>query len=74
MFQLLSLEKLRLKILQVDHQAIAEIKSYNNPPQLVFDILNATFILLGEEDRPEVRMNIGLWHWKLCYDILTMNA
>ena len=66
MFQLLWLEKVRIAVLKLDYLAYAEIKSYHDPPSQVFDIMAATFVLLGEENHLQVRMNMEQMH----HDIL----
>ena len=47
--QLRRIERLRHDILALDQKTIAEIKSYSKPPEPVYRVMKATFVLLGED-------------------------
>lgn len=48
--QLEKLEKLRHAIMNLDQKTVAELKSYNAPPQPAHLSMIATFLLLGEKE------------------------
>ena len=48
--QLRRIEQLRHDILALDQKTIAEIKSYAQPPEAVYLVMRATFVLLGDPD------------------------
>jgi len=49
--QLRRIEKLRHAILNLDQRTIAEIKSYSQPPPAVYKVMQAAFLLLGEQEK-----------------------
>ena len=49
--QLRRIEKLRHAILDLDQKTIAELKSYSSPPDGVYEVMAATFLLLGNTEK-----------------------
>ena len=49
--QLRRIEKLRHAILNLDQKTIAELKSYKDPPEGVYEVMAATFLLLGNVEK-----------------------
>ncbi len=37
-------------VLEMSQRVVAELKSYSKPPELVHQVMSATFILLGETE------------------------
>ena len=48
--QLRRIERLRHDILTLDQKTIAEIKSYSKPPEPVYKVMRATFVMLGDTE------------------------
>lgn len=38
-------------IMELDYMALAELKSYVDPPSVVFDVMKATLMVLGDDYR-----------------------
>lgn len=47
LLRLKRLEKLRHEVLELKSSTIAEIRSYQKPPQVVHDVMMATYLILG---------------------------
>ena len=45
------LERLRMSVLQMDNRAFAEIKTYGHPPEAVYTVMCAVYIILGESQK-----------------------
>ncbi|XP_078319805.1 uncharacterized protein LOC111120246 isoform X3 [Crassostrea virginica] len=45
------LERIRHEILELKQATVAEIRSYQNPPQVVHRVMTATFLLLGHQEK-----------------------
>ena len=60
MEQLRRIEKLRHAILDLDQKTIAEIKSYSKPPDGVHQVMQATFLLLGNSEK-EVKVGVMVY-------------
>ncbi|KAL3869217.1 hypothetical protein ACJMK2_041926 [Sinanodonta woodiana] len=61
--QLEKIEKLRHAVLNLDSKTIAELKTYQNPPDGVHQTMMATFILLGNSSKE-------LKQWKFCQALM----
>lgn len=61
---LVRLEKLRHAVLNMDQKAVAELKSYGNPPGGVHESMMATFLLLGSPMK-EVKV------WRTCQVLMS---
>ena len=48
--QLRRVEKLRHDILQLNQRTIAEIRSYATPPEAVYKVMKASFLVLGDPE------------------------
>ena len=48
--QLKRIEKLKHEVMALDQRTIAEIKSYATPPDVVHQVMAATFLLLGSPE------------------------
>ncbi|KAK2178828.1 hypothetical protein NP493_527g02003 [Ridgeia piscesae] len=53
------LAELKYDILNMDRRTMSEMRSYNNPPEILQKVLQASFLLLGEDERTTSR-------WKVC--------
>ena len=47
--QLYRLQRLRHSVLDLNQTTIAEMKSYTKPPEVVHEVMKATFIVLGDD-------------------------
>ncbi|CAC5398894.1 unnamed protein product [Mytilus coruscus] len=45
------LERIRHEILQLKQSTVAEIRSYQSPPQVVHTVMTSTFLLLGHKEK-----------------------
>lgn len=51
------LTKVKRAVLNMEAKTMTEIRSYNRPPQAVYDVMRAALLLLGErEDKVEVSL------------------
>ena len=44
------LAELKYEILNMDRRTMSEMRSYNNPPKILHRVLQASFLLLGEDE------------------------
>ena len=49
--QLRRLERIRAEILELKQSTVAEIRSYQKPPEIVHHVMTATFLLLDHKER-----------------------
>lgn len=54
------LERIRHEILELKQATVAEIRSYQNPPQVVHRVMTATFLLLGHQEK-ETKVSFDLF-------------
>ena len=50
LLQLRRLERIRAEILELKQSTVAEIRSYQKPPQIVHTVMTATFLILGHKE------------------------
>lgn len=61
--ELRKLKRFAHEVLQMKQSTISEIHTYKHPRPLAYDVMKATYLLLGErEDHLKVRHH----HWKFC--------
>ena len=51
------MERLKKAIMKMDQSAMAEIKSYNQPPKAVHDIMSAALLLMRKNEQ-ETKVNV----------------
>ena len=54
--QLRRLERIRAEILELKQSTVAEIRSYQKPPEIVHHVMTATFLLLDHKEKETVVM------------------
>ena len=48
--QLIKINKLKDSVVKLDTSTMSELKAYKNPPPVVYEVMKATFLLLGEDE------------------------
>ncbi len=64
LLQLRRLERIRAEILELKQSTVAEIRSYQKPPEQVHIVMTGTFLLLGNREK-ETKASVELEFSKL---------
>ena len=65
LLQLRRLERIRAEILELKQSTVAEIRSYQNPPEIVHIVMTATFLLLHHKEK-ETKVPGGCFKFVCC--------